>query len=65
MSNAKLFCIYRGTFSVIRRCFDKLGDRVCAVKIVDLPKMSSSSGLTDEGRNYLEILSIMFAGKTT
>lgn len=40
--------IGKGTFSVIRRCFDKLGDRVCAVKIVDLPKMSSSSGLTDE-----------------
>ncbi|XP_068685696.1 peripheral plasma membrane protein CASK-like [Montipora foliosa] len=40
--------IGKGTFSVIRRCFDKRGDRVCAVKIVDLAKMSTSSGLTEE-----------------
>ncbi|XP_020621594.1 peripheral plasma membrane protein CASK-like isoform X2 [Orbicella faveolata] len=40
--------IGKGTFSVIRRCFDKRNERVCAVKIVDLAKMSSSSGLTEE-----------------
>ncbi|RMX60699.1 hypothetical protein pdam_00014529 [Pocillopora damicornis] len=40
--------IGKGTFSVIRRCFDKRSDRVCAVKIVDIAKMSSSSGLTEE-----------------
>lgn len=40
--------IGKGTFSVIRRCFDKRNDRVCAVKIVDIAKMSSSSGLTEE-----------------
>jgi len=40
--------IGKGTFSVIRRCFDKRGDRVCAVKIVDTAKMSSSSGLSEE-----------------
>lgn len=40
--------IGKGTFSVIRRCFDKRSDRVCAVKIVDVAKMTSSSGLTEE-----------------
>ena len=36
---------------MIRRCLDKRGERVCAVKIVDIAKMSSSSGLTEEGKN--------------
>ncbi|XP_020902386.1 peripheral plasma membrane protein CASK isoform X2 [Exaiptasia diaphana] len=39
--------IGKGTFSVIRRCVDKKTNKVCAVKIVDVSKMTSSCGLTE------------------
>jgi hypothetical protein len=45
---------FRGTFSVIRRCIDKKTNKVCAVKIVDVGKMTSSCGLTESGRTVLK-----------
>ncbi|KAK3754014.1 hypothetical protein QZH41_020292, partial [Actinostola sp. cb2023] len=39
--------IGKGSFSVIRRCVDKKTNKICAVKIVDVHKMTSSCSLSE------------------
>ncbi|CAB3991124.1 peripheral plasma membrane CASK isoform X4 [Paramuricea clavata] len=40
--------IGKGTFSVIRKCRDTQTDGLCAVKIVDISRMNTTTGLTRE-----------------
>jgi len=47
------FSIYRGPFSVVRRCTNKAGDRQFAVKIIDVEQFTSTPGFSADGKIVL------------
>ncbi|KAI3356547.1 hypothetical protein L3Q82_017227 [Scortum barcoo] len=44
-------CLFRGPFSVVRRCINRETGQQFAVKIVDVAQFTSSPGLSTEGRS--------------
>ena len=55
MSN-KLLLLYRGPFSIVRRCIHKQTLQQYAVKIVDVAKFTTSPGLSTHGKKIREVL---------
>lgn len=45
-----VFVVFRGPFSVVRRCIHREGGQQFAVKIVDVAQFTSSPGLSTEGK---------------
>ncbi len=50
--------LYRGPFSVVRRCTNKAGDKQYAVKIIDVEQFTSTPGFSAEGKIFLIIILI-------
>jgi hypothetical protein len=43
--------LYRGPFSVVRRCTNKAGDKQYAVKIIDVEQFTATPGFSADGKN--------------
>ena len=46
----ELYFIYRGPFSIVRRCIHRESNQQFAVKIVDVAKFTASPGLSTSGK---------------
>ncbi len=42
--------LYRGPFSVVRRCTNKAGDKQYAVKIIDVEQFTATPGFSADGK---------------
>jgi len=51
--------LYRGPFSVVRRCTNKAGDKQYAVKIIDVEQFTATPGFSADGK-ILFIIKINF-----
>jgi hypothetical protein len=49
--------LYRGPFSVVRRCTNKAGDKQYAVKIIDVEQFTATPGFSADGKIILMIKS--------
>jgi hypothetical protein len=48
--------LYRGPFSVVRRCTNKTGDRQFAVKIIDVEQFTTTPGFSADGKIFLLLI---------
>lgn len=46
------FSIFRGPFSIVRRCIHRESSQQFAVKIVDVAKFTASPGLSTAGKTF-------------